>query len=107
MLPVIVVESLVSPFKFWHGNIHSGMLYRNDFFACVQQFSVDDRSRAYARAIEEGKPGYKVCITVSKTTYTVWVEMRSRLPYPANDTVLGPSGDSAIVDEPVESCVTA
>lgn len=80
MLPVIVVESLISPFKFWHGGIHSGMLYRNDFFTRLHSFSVADRSRAYACAMEEGKQGFKVCITVSKTHYTVWVEMRSRLP---------------------------
>ncbi|HSM83736.1 MAG TPA: hypothetical protein VLS96_18755 [Nodosilinea sp.] len=79
MLPLIVAETLVSPFKFWHEVIHSGILYRNDFYVHLQQFAVADRTQAYARAIQESNRGFKVCITVSKSHYTVWVELRSRL----------------------------
>ncbi|WOD40185.1 hypothetical protein [Nodosilinea sp. E11] len=80
MLPLIVVENLVSPFKFWHEGIHVGMLYRNDFYMILQKFDSVDRTQAHAKATEESNKGFKVCITVSKTHYTVWVEMRSRMP---------------------------
>jgi len=79
MLPLIVVENLITPFKFWREGIHEGMLYRNDFYIVLQRFTSADRTQAHDKATEEGNRGVKVCITVSKTHYTVWVEMRSRV----------------------------
>ncbi|PSN14831.1 hypothetical protein C7293_09855 [filamentous cyanobacterium CCT1] len=79
MLPLIVVEDLISAFKFWNKGIHEGMLYRNDFYISRYQFALSDRSEAYRRATEESNKGFKVCVTVSKTHYRVWVEMRSHL----------------------------
>lgn len=79
MLPLIVVEELISTFKFWNQGIHDGMLYRNDFYIGLQQFPLADRSQAYRQATQESNKGFKVCITVSKTHYTIWVEMRSQI----------------------------
>ncbi len=79
MLPLIVLETLVSPFKFWNEGIHHGMLYRKDFYEQFHQFAATERMAAYAKANEASNSGLKVCITVSQTHYTVWVEMRSRL----------------------------
>ncbi len=78
MLPLIVVETLVSPFKYWNGGIRSGMLYRNEFYGCLHQFAATERQQAYNKALEACKGGGKVCITVSKSHYTVWVDLRSR-----------------------------
>jgi hypothetical protein len=79
VLPVIVVEDLISPFKFWHEGIHDGMLYRNDFYVSLCQFAPADRLQAHAKATQQSSQGFKVCVTVSQTHYTVWVELRSRL----------------------------
>ncbi|HZG37312.1 MAG TPA: hypothetical protein VEZ50_01410 [Nodosilinea sp.] len=79
MLPLIVVEDLISAFKFWNEGIHEGMLYRNDFYVVLQQFALAERSQAYSHATEASNEGLKVCVTVSKTHYTVWVEMRPNL----------------------------
>lgn len=79
MLPLIVVEDLISAFKFWNEGIHEGMLYRNDFYVSRFQFALAERAQAYHRATQESNKGFKVCVTVSKTHYTVWVEMRSHL----------------------------
>jgi len=84
VLPLIVVETLVSPFKFWDEGIHHGMLYRNDFYERFHRFEATDRMAAYTKAIEAANSGYKACITVSQTHYTVWVEMRSRLEHQGN-----------------------
>ena len=78
MLPLIVVEDLVAPFKFWRDGIHEGMLYRNDFYVVLQRFASAERTEAHTQALREGNRGFKVCITVSKAYYTVWVEMRSQ-----------------------------
>lgn len=83
MLPTVVVETLISPFKFWHEGIHQGMLYHNDFYEQMHQFPITERMQAYAKALKAGSRGFKVCVTVSKTHYTVWVEMRSRLDQPS------------------------
>lgn len=79
MLPLIVVEELISAFKFWNNGIHEGMHYRNDFYLSLRQFALAERSEAYHRATQESSKGLKVCVTVSKTHYTVWVELRSDL----------------------------
>ncbi|WP_035984588.1 hypothetical protein [Leptolyngbya sp. KIOST-1] len=79
MLPLIVVEELISAFKFWNDGIHDGMFYRNDFYVSQYQFPLAERSEAYHRATLESNKGFKVCVTVSKTHYRVWVEMRSHL----------------------------
>lgn len=79
VLPLIVLETLVSPFKFWNEGIHDGILYRNDFYDYLHQFSATECMAAYAKATEVSNSGYKVCITVSQTYHTIWVEMRSRL----------------------------
>jgi hypothetical protein len=85
VLPLLVVEDLISPFKFWCEGIHHGMFYRNDFYIRQAQFAIADRLHAYTRANEASNQGFKVCVTVSKTMYTVWVDMRSRLPAATND----------------------
>jgi hypothetical protein len=77
VLPLVVAETLVSPFKFWNEGVYCGMLYRNDFYRSLRQFPAADRLQAFTQAIEESNRGYKVCITASSERYTVWVEMRS------------------------------
>lgn len=79
MLPLIVLEDLISAFKFWNEGIHEGMFYRNDFYVSLEQFALADRVEAYHQATQKSTNGFKVCITVSKTHYRVWVEMRSHL----------------------------
>lgn len=97
VLPLIVLETLVSPFKFWNEGIHRGMLYRNDFYKHFHQFAATERIAAYAKATEVSNSGYTVCITVSQTHYTIWVEMRSHLN-PSGNTKT--STDSAERDLP-------
>ncbi len=82
MLPLIVVENLIAPFKFWREGIHEGMLYRNNFYVVLHRFTKAERTQAHDKATEESDRGFKVCITVSKTHYTVWVDMRSRVSAP-------------------------
>ncbi|MGF1517529.1 MAG: hypothetical protein ACFCVB_06960 [Nodosilinea sp.] len=84
---------MVSPFKFWNEGIYCGMLYRNDFYEHFYQFAATERIAAYAKAIEVGNSGCKVCITVSQTHYTIWVEMRSRLDHPNNAKASAESAD--------------
>jgi hypothetical protein len=97
VLPLIVVETLISPFKFWHEGIHQGMLYRNDFYEQVHQFAIAERMQAYAKALKISNGGFKVCITVSKTHYTVWVELRSRLEHPPECQTPSAASDSNLV----------
>ncbi|MGB3139096.1 MAG: hypothetical protein WBG38_10840 [Nodosilinea sp.] len=79
MLPLLVVEDLVSAFKFWNKGIHEGIFYRNDFYVSRYRAALSDRLKAYHCATQESVKGFKVCVTVSKTHYTVWVDMRSYL----------------------------
>lgn len=60
------------------------MLYRNDFYEHFHQFAATERMAAYDKATEASNRGLKVCVTVSQSHYTVWVEMRSRLEHQGN-----------------------
>lgn len=75
--PLVLDERLVSLFKYWNQGIHQGMRHNSELYTLFQTFPVDERLRAYAVGYEQTERGTDVCITVSKTTYCVWLNLRS------------------------------
>jgi hypothetical protein len=75
-LPPIIDESLVHLFKFWDQGIHSGMRYNNELYALFQSYPIQERLKACAIACEHTEKGVNVCVTASKTTYSVWLNLR-------------------------------
>lgn len=75
--PPVVVEKLVTPFKYWDESIQNGMRYQNELYTQLQRFSTDDRLQAYAQGYEEVLAGHKVCITVSERGYVLWRALRA------------------------------
>lgn len=76
-LPSVVNEDLVHPFKYWNEKIQQGIRYNNELYALFQSYSIDERLRAYGIAYEHAEQGTHVCITVSKTRYSIWLSLRS------------------------------
>jgi hypothetical protein len=75
-LPPIIDESLIHPFKFWDQGIHAGMRYSNELYTLFQSYPIQERLKACAIACEHTEKGINVCITASKTTYSVWLSLR-------------------------------
>jgi len=75
--PLVVNETLVYPFKYWNEGIQRGIRYSNEIYAYMQSYPVSERLKAYEMAYEQAEQGATVCITVSKTHYSVWLNLRS------------------------------
>jgi hypothetical protein len=76
----VVVEGLVTRFKYWNETIQDGIQYQGDLYTCVKTYPVAERLQAFAEGQEYTAAGSKVCITVSKEKYTLWVGLRSPMP---------------------------
>ncbi len=75
--PLVLDECLVNRFKYWKEGIQQGMCHNGELYTLLQEFSADERLRAYAMAYEQTEKGVEVCITVSKKSYCVWLRLRS------------------------------
>jgi hypothetical protein len=89
-LPSVISEGLVNQFKYWDQTIQRGMYHNNELYTYFQSYPLTDRLKAYAFACEQTERGIGVCITVTKTHYSIWFNLRS-LTSPSSDE-LPPSG---------------
>lgn len=90
-LPSVISEGLVNQFKYWDQTIQRGMYHNNELYTYIQSYSLAERLKAYAIACEQTERGVRVCITVSKTHYSVWLNLRSLTSlYPDSDLTSGP-----------------
>jgi hypothetical protein len=75
--PLVLDECLVSLFRYWNQEIRQGMRHNNELFALFHTFPAEERLKAYALGYEQSESGATICITVSKTSYRVWISLRS------------------------------
>lgn len=85
--PLVVNANLVHPFKFWQEKLQQGIRFGNELYTHFRSYSTTERLLAYEVAYEQTKQGHSVCITVSKTQYSLWLNLRS-LKSPTNDLML-------------------
>ncbi|MDX2217272.1 MAG: hypothetical protein SFY66_28655 [Oculatellaceae cyanobacterium bins.114] len=76
-LPFMVHESLVSRFTYWDVKLRFGMQYGVELYTLFQSYPIEDRLKASDVACEQTLSEIQVCITVSKATYSVWLNLRS------------------------------
>jgi hypothetical protein len=77
LLPLVVDEGSIHRFSYWNQKIHHGMRHKNELYMLYQSYTSQERLKAYADAYEQAEQGEKVCITVSKARYCVWLDLRS------------------------------
>ncbi|NJL55876.1 hypothetical protein HC928_12300 [bacterium] len=75
--PSVVNEVLIYKFTYWNQSLKTGMRYGNELYTLFQSYSIEDRLKANDVAYEHISKGIQVCITVSKTHYTIWLNLRS------------------------------
>jgi hypothetical protein len=96
-LPTIVNESLVHQFRYWDNQIKVGMRYRNELFTLLQSYPIDDRLKASDLGCEYQRQGIEVCITASKSTYSIWLNLKSLSQLSASDRkMIDPARDSDV-----------
>lgn len=76
-LPPLVNEALVGKFFYWNYQLCQGMRYGNELYTLFQSYPLADRLKACDVGCEHQARGIEVCITVTKTTYSVWLNLRS------------------------------
>lgn len=76
-LPPIVNEALVHRFFYWNEQIQVGMRYGAELYTLLQVYPIEEQLKACEAACEQAVDGSHVCITVSKTAYSLWVPLRS------------------------------
>ncbi|NJN22588.1 MAG: hypothetical protein HC812_17195 [Leptolyngbya sp. RL_3_1] len=59
----VVVEGLVTRFKYWNETVQEGIQYQGDLYTCVKTYSVAERLQTFAEGQEYIAAGSKVCIT--------------------------------------------
>ncbi|MDX2240263.1 MAG: hypothetical protein NW224_06230 [Leptolyngbyaceae cyanobacterium bins.302] len=77
LLPSVLDERLVCLFTYWDQEIVQGMRYGNELYTLFRAYSSQERLQAYQAASEQVETGLAVCITVSKKSYCVWLNLRS------------------------------
>ena len=85
-LPPIISEALVHKFTYWNHQIQAGMRYGIELYALLQSYPITDRLKACDIACEYQSKGADVCITASKATYSVWLNLRSLDTMPQDGT---------------------
>ena len=85
LLPRIVTESQVQPFKFWFGDrIQDGVHFQNELYYRLQQTSIADRSRLYHLACRLVQHNADIFITASKEQCSLWANLRNQKVFAAN-----------------------
>jgi hypothetical protein len=75
--PLVVSESMVQFFNYWQEGVQKGARCGNELYAFLQSYPLHDRMKAYELAYGKLEQGIAACITVSKTHYSVWLNLRS------------------------------
>lgn len=78
MLPTVIPESMIVTFKYWQGDIKTGMHHQNELFAYVKSYDSEKRLQAYDDACKLSIQGTHVCITVSDRGYCLWQNLKSQ-----------------------------
>lgn len=76
-LPSIIGETIVHKFTYWHQQPQSGMRYGSELYTLLRSYPLDERLKACDIACKYTDRGIDVCITASKTAYSVWLNLRS------------------------------
>lgn len=99
MLPSVVPESSLEPFKFWFNDcLQDGVHFRNELYYRLRQNSPDSRGQLYQVACRLAQRGADVLLTVSEEDCSLWTNLRNqkvaasglsnKLDLPSLDTLL-------------------
>ncbi|MGF1496898.1 MAG: hypothetical protein ACFB8W_08770 [Elainellaceae cyanobacterium] len=77
MLPILIDESLIRRFKYWHGGIRDAMIFRSRIYVYYGTYLAAERANAFQVATRLSTASQPACITASNEQYIVWQDVRS------------------------------
>jgi hypothetical protein len=101
MLPILVYESFISLFNFYHdGRVQQGMSYNKSLYRLLKTYELNKRLQAYSLGISLSQQHRGIVITVSHRHYKVWLELRSQMAEEPPRLTDGNSALSSTVSTP-------
>ncbi|MBE7380837.1 MAG: hypothetical protein F6J95_005455 [Leptolyngbya sp. SIO1E4] len=99
MLPSVISESAVQPFKFWfNGTLQDGLHFHNELYYRLKEQPITARSKLYHLACKLSRRGADILLTVDKQQCSLWANLRNqrvaaltfsaRLPLPSAEALL-------------------
>ncbi|HEY9663523.1 MAG TPA: hypothetical protein V6C65_34180 [Allocoleopsis sp.] len=77
VLPYVIHEGEVCPFKFWfNDSVRDGIFYRDELFCWLQTVAKSDRAKLYQEACRLAQRNV-VVVTVGSKHCGLWVSLRS------------------------------
>ena len=79
MLPQVIRESQVQPFKFWFNNgLQDGIHYSDDLYYRLQGCEAAQRAQLYRLACKLSQRGADVIVTVTSEDCSLWANLRNQ-----------------------------
>jgi hypothetical protein len=99
VLPKVIPENQVKPFKFWFNNgLHDGIHHRTDLYYRLQMRQLVDKAKLYKLACRLSWRGADVLVTLDSKHCSLWANLRnqkvtalafsSRVPLPSSEALL-------------------
>jgi len=79
LLPRVVTESQVQPFKFWfNDSLQDGVHFQNELYYRLRQTPIAERSRLYHLACKLVQNGADVFLTAAADECSLWANLRNQ-----------------------------
>lgn len=79
MLPKIVPENQLQPFKFWfNDSLQDGVHFQNELYYRLRQMPIAERGRLYQLGCKLGQNGADVFLTASDVQCSLWANLRNQ-----------------------------
>jgi len=91
VLPLVISDRDIFPFKFWFdGNIQDGMYYRNELYYRLDTANVSQRAKLFHYACKLSRKTTLV-LTTNVRECSIWVSLRGQTPSTFGSTLGLPS----------------
>lgn len=79
MLPKVIQEQQLKPFKFWfNDSLQDGVHFQNELYYRLRQMPIADRSRLYQLGSKLVQRGADVFLTASDEQCSLWANLRNQ-----------------------------
>ena len=79
LLPRVVTENQVQPFKFWfNDSLQDGLHFQNELYYRLRQTPITERSRMYHLACKLVQHDADVLLTASEEQCSLWANLRNQ-----------------------------
>lgn len=79
MLPKVVQEKQLQPFKFWfNDSLQDGVHFENELYYRLRQTPIAERSRLYQIGCKLAQNGADVFLTAADEQYSLWASLRNQ-----------------------------